>query len=64
VVLLDEITAVLDTHARPYFVDALAALCRDGGTVLMATNIVSEVRDAAHALLLIEEGTVQTTKGP
>jgi len=62
VLLLDEITAVLDTHARPYFVDAFAALCQGGGTVLMATNIVSEVRDAAHGLLRIEEGTVQTTK--
>lgn len=64
VVLLDEVTAVLDTQARPYFVHAFAALCRDGGTILMATNAASEVRDAAHGLLRVEDGTVQTTEGP
>jgi ABC-2 type transport system ATP-binding protein len=58
-VLLDEVTSVLDARARPYFVDALVDLCRAGGTVLMATNIVSEVRDAADRLLLLEEGAVR-----
>jgi ABC-type multidrug transport system ATPase subunit len=57
--LLDEVTSVLDARARPYFVGALSALCRAGSTVLMATNIVSEVRDAADRLLLIEGGSVQ-----
>jgi ABC-2 type transport system ATP-binding protein len=59
VLLLDEVTSVLDARARPYFVDAFAELCRSGGTVLMATNIVSEVRDAADRLLLLEQGSVQ-----
>jgi ABC-type multidrug transport system ATPase subunit len=57
--LLDEVTSVLDARARPYFVDALSAACRAGSTVLLATNIVSEVRDAADRLLLIEDGAVQ-----
>jgi ABC-type multidrug transport system ATPase subunit len=56
--LLDEVTSVLDARARPYFVDAFADLCREGGTVLMATNIVSEVRDVADRLLFLEEGVV------
>jgi ABC-type multidrug transport system ATPase subunit len=56
--LLDEVTSVLDARARPFFVDAFADMCRAGGTVLMATNIVSEVRDAADRLLFLEEGNL------
>jgi ABC-2 type transport system ATP-binding protein len=58
-VLLDEVTSVLDARARPYFVDALTEACRAGSTVLLATNIVSEVRDAADRLLLLEDGAVR-----
>jgi ABC-2 type transport system ATP-binding protein len=59
VLLLDEVTAVLDARARFYFVEAFAEVCRRGGTVVMATNIVSEARDVADRLLLLEEGTVR-----
>jgi ABC-2 type transport system ATP-binding protein len=58
--LLDEVTSVLDARARPYFVDAFADLCRAGGTVVMATNIVSEVRDVASRLVVLEDGVVRT----
>jgi ABC-type multidrug transport system ATPase subunit len=58
VLLLDEVTAVLDARARFYFIEAFADVCRSGGTVVMATNIVSEARDAADRLLLLEAGTV------
>ena len=57
--LLDEVTAVLDPRARRYFVDAFAEVCRAGGTVLMATNIVTEVRDSADRVLLLDHGAVQ-----
>jgi ABC-type multidrug transport system ATPase subunit len=56
VVLVDEITAVLDDRARPYFVDALAGVCRRGGTVLMATNLVTEASAVVDREIRIEDG--------
>jgi ABC-type multidrug transport system ATPase subunit len=59
VLLLDEVTSVLDARARFYFVEAFGEVCRGGGTVLMATNIVSEARDVADRLLLLEDGAMK-----
>jgi energy-coupling factor transporter ATP-binding protein EcfA2 len=56
VVLADEITAVLDDRARPYFVEALAETCRRGATVLMATNLVTEVKDVVDREIRLEDG--------
>jgi ABC-2 type transport system ATP-binding protein len=57
-VLLDEITAVLDAGARAYVIDALDAFRRLGGTVLMATNIVAEVQPVADRFILLEAGRI------
>ncbi len=56
--LLDEITSVLDAHARAFCMQALSTFTQDGGTVLMATNIVSEVQHFAHHLLLLSDGRI------
>jgi len=53
IMLLDEITSVLDSTARIFFIERLEEFVRQGGTVLMATNIVSEVNLAATDVLLL-----------
>jgi ABC-2 type transport system ATP-binding protein len=59
VLLLDEITSVLDAQARGYLMARLAEFVRAGGTVVMATNIVTETHHFADRLILIEEGCVR-----
>jgi ABC-2 type transport system ATP-binding protein len=57
--LLDEVTAVLDPRARTYFVDAFVQVCRRGGTVLMARGSGVEAREATDRVLLLEQGVVK-----
>jgi ABC-2 type transport system ATP-binding protein len=56
--VLDEITAVLDANARGFFMDYLGRFVRQGGTVVMATNIVSEVQNYANHMILMHDGHV------
>ncbi|MBI3557673.1 MAG: ABC transporter ATP-binding protein [Deltaproteobacteria bacterium] len=56
--ILDEITAVLDANARAFFMDYLGRFTRQGGTVVMATNIVSEVQNYANHMILMHDGLV------
>lgn len=56
--LLDEITAVLDANARGFFMGYLGKFVRSGGTVVMATNIVSEVQNYADHMVLLHDGSV------
>ena len=55
IILLDEITAVLDASARAFFMGYLGKFAREGGTILMATNIVSEVQHFADHMILIDD---------
>jgi len=58
-ILLDEITSVLDSNARSYFMDYLKKFTIEGGTVLMATNIVSEVNNYADHIVLLDNAKVR-----
>lgn len=59
VIVLDEITSVLDASARSYFMSYLGKFVKAGGTVLMATNIVSEVQHFADHIILLDSGSVK-----
>jgi ABC-type multidrug transport system ATPase subunit len=59
VLVLDEITSVLDAHARAYFMNYLGKFCKDGGCVIMSTNIVSEVEHFADHVILLEDSAVK-----
>jgi ABC-2 type transport system ATP-binding protein len=59
VIFLDEITAVLDASARTHVMNYLAAFCEQGGSVIMATNIASEVVQLRCHLWLLQGGTLQ-----
>lgn len=53
--LLDEITAVIDIEGQRYFLEQLKDYVSSGGTVVITTNILSELNDYADRLLLIQE---------
>jgi ABC-2 type transport system ATP-binding protein len=56
--LLDEITSVLDARVRAFFMSHLSKLVKNGSTVVMATNIISEIHNHADQLLLLEGGRI------
>jgi|GEM_PF-636707 len=56
---LDEITSVLDASARSHVMGYLSEFCRQGGSVVMATNIVSEIEHQAAHLWLLEKQRIQ-----
>jgi ABC-2 type transport system ATP-binding protein len=55
VMFLDEITAVIDIEGQRYFLDKLKNYVDEGGTVLITTNILSELNDYTDHLVLIQE---------
>jgi ABC-2 type transport system ATP-binding protein len=57
--LLDEITSVLDARARDIVVDRLRAEVDRGATVLLSTNIVTEVQHVSDHLLILEGGQLR-----
>lgn len=57
ILLLDEVTAVLDASARTRALGLLREFCDQGGLVLLATNIVSEVQNYADEILLLQGGS-------
>lgn len=54
--LIDEITAVLDPSSRDYICKFIKTLTIEGCTVLMATNLVSEIQQYSDHLFLINQG--------
>jgi len=61
--LLDEITAVLDPHLRSFTLGLIARFVGDGGTVVLATNIVPETHTTFDHLVIIHDGEVKL-QGP
>ncbi|MBY0516634.1 MAG: ABC transporter ATP-binding protein [Bacteriovoracaceae bacterium] len=59
VLLLDEITSVMDVYARRYFLGLLHRFCKSGKTVVMTTNIISELQYYTTDLLLLQRGNLK-----
>ena len=59
VLLLDEITSVMDVYARRYFLGLLHHFCQAGKTVVMTTNIISELQFYTTHLLLLQNGKMK-----
>ena len=57
--LIDEITSVLDASSRTYFINVLKDFTVAGGTVIMTTNIVNEVQFYCSDVLFLSNGKVK-----
>lgn len=58
VLLCDEVTSVLDFDAQFYFLEELKKYCACGGTVVMTTNILSELDHYADHVVLIQSNKI------
>ncbi|MBI2519640.1 MAG: ABC transporter ATP-binding protein [Bdellovibrio sp.] len=56
--LIDEITSVLDPYSRAFYLNLLSDFTHQGGTVLLTTNVIHEVESSASDLLILKGGTV------
>lgn len=57
-ILLDEVTSVLDVHARKIAFQRLSEFRKTGGTILLATNIISEVTQIADTYHILDKGKI------
>ncbi len=57
--LIDEITSVLDSNARGFVMHYLDQFVKNGGTVVMATNIITELHHHATDVVFLHEGKAQ-----
>jgi ABC-2 type transport system ATP-binding protein len=55
VLLLDEITSVIDVYGRKYFLDLLDQHVKKGNTVIITTNIISELEFYTQQLLILKD---------
>lgn len=55
IMFLDEVTSVIDIEGQRYFLDRIRNYVKSGGTVVITTNILSELNDYTDHLLLIQE---------
>jgi ABC-2 type transport system ATP-binding protein len=56
ILFIDEITSVLDSYARRYVLKLAQQYVEQGGCVLMASNIISEMEGYAHHFFVLDEG--------
>lgn len=59
---LDEITAVIDIEGQRYFLEQLKEYTSAGGTVVITTNILSELNDYTDHLLLLQETSLMVNE--
>ena len=58
-ILIDEVTSVLDIYAQKDFMKIFNDLVKQGSSIILATNILSEVASYATDLCFIEEGKLK-----
>lgn len=56
--LIDEVTSVLDPYARNYFINLLDNYVKQGGLVIMTSNIIQEVENTATDIIILKDGNV------
>lgn len=59
VLLIDEITSVLDAYSRNYFIERLHNFRDKGGTVVITTNIVSEVQHSCTDVIFLSDNKIK-----
>lgn len=56
--LIDEVTSVLDIYSRKFFMEILKDFTRGGGTVIVTTNIISEIQYFIDKVILLNRGKI------
>lgn len=59
ILFVDEVTSVLDLYSRKFFMNKLHQFVQNGGTVVMTTNIITEVQNFATHLLMLKDGRIR-----
>lgn len=62
VLLLDEITSVIDIYGRKYFLDLLEKHVQAGNTVVITTNIINELEFYTDKLIVIKDKKIALNK--
>lgn len=62
IMMVDEVTSVLDVYARKYYINLLLDYVKKGGTVIMTTNIITEVQNIANAAIMIDHKKILFNK--
>jgi ABC-2 type transport system ATP-binding protein len=62
ILLIDEVTSVLDIYGRKYFLNILNDFVKNGHLVCMTTNILSEVEHFATDVIILQSGSVKWEK--
>jgi len=62
VLFLDEITAVIDIEGQRYYLEKLKEFTQSGGTIVISTNILSELNDYTDHLILLQETKVMVNE--
>jgi ABC-type multidrug transport system ATPase subunit len=57
--LIDEITSVLDASSRKFFISFLKSYTENGGTVILTTNIVNEIQHYCTDVLFLSKGKIK-----
>lgn len=56
---IDEVTSVLDVYARKFYIDILNKEVKKGATVVMTSNIISELENYSSDIILITDGELK-----
>jgi ABC-type polar amino acid transport system ATPase subunit len=62
--LLDEVTSALDPERAAEVLDVIAALAREGMTMIMVTHQVHFAREVCQNIVFMDEGRVVETGSP
>ena len=58
IILLDEITSVLDVYSRKFYLNLLKNYQQEGGTVFITSNVISEVEKYLDHIIIIKDGLI------
>ena len=64
VLLLDEVTSALDPERAAEVLDVIAALAREGMTMMMVTHQVHFAREVCRSMVFMDEGRIIEEGGP
>jgi|GEM_PF-4806494 len=58
ILLVDEITSVLDPYSKEYYLALLHQYQEEGGTILLTTNILTEIEKFGDRIIMLRNGSI------